>query len=163
MRAIVALVAGFCAVAEFTGSEPIIGSFVVGILVSAIPFAHKRKLRDYSHGIGYGFLIPVFFISVGLNFDYQLFKDSSSWMWVPILLVVAFAVKLIPAIQLRRHFGAKAALAGGLLLSARLSLIVAAADVGVRIGVLPEFLSESIVLVAVCTCLLAPIAFVALI
>jgi Kef-type K+ transport system membrane component KefB len=162
MRAIVALVAAFCAVADFTGSEPIIGSFLVGIMVAAIPFAHKRKLRDYCHGVGYGFLIPVFFISVGLNFDYQIFKQPSSWIWVPMLLIVAFAVKMIPAIQLRRYFGTKASVAGGILLSARLSLIVAAADVGVRIGALPEFLSESIVIVAVCTCLLAPIAFVAL-
>lgn len=162
MRAIVALVALFCAVADFTGAEPIIGSFLVGILVGAIPFAHKQKLRDYCHGVGYGFLIPVFFISIGLNFDYQLFQEPSSWIWVPVLLLVAFIVKLIPAMQLRRHFGTKAAVAGGVLLSARLSLIVAAAEIGVKIGALPEFLSESIVMVAVCTCLVAPIAFVSL-
>lgn len=160
MRAIVALVAFFCAIANFTGSEPIIGSFLVGLLVSSIPFAFKDTLRNYAHGIGYGFLIPVFFISVGLNFDYRVLSSPTSWMWVPMLLFVAFAVKLIPAWQLRKAFGKKAALAGGVLLSSRLSLIVAAADIGVRIGALPMFLSEAIVMVAVLTCLIAPIAFV---
>jgi Kef-type K+ transport system membrane component KefB len=160
MRAIVALVAIFCAVADFTGSEPILGSFLVGILVSAIPFAFKRKLRDYSHGIGYGLLIPVFFISVGLNFDFGLFQESASWVWVPILLIIAFAVKVIPAIPFRQYFGLRPAVAGGFLISARLSLIVAAADIGVRIGALPAVLSESIVIVAIITSLVAPISFV---
>lgn len=160
MRAMVALMAVFCAIADFSGSEPILGSFLVGILVSAIPFAFKKRLRDYSHGIGYGFLIPIFFISVGLNFDLSVLHQSRSLMWVPMLLFIAFLVKVVPAWIFRQHFGRRGALASGFLLSARLSLIVAAADIGVRIGALPEFLSEAIVIVAVVTCLVSPILFV---
>ncbi|KPV42167.1 cation:proton antiporter [Alicyclobacillus ferrooxydans] len=162
MRAVVALLAAFCAIAEFSGSEPILGSFLVGILVAAIPFAYKERLREYSHGIGYGFLIPVFFISVGLNFDTAVLRQPSSLIWVPLLLVIAFVVKLVPSFLFKRYFGRNNALAGGFLLSARLSLIVAAADIGVRIGALPEFLSEAIIIVAVATCLVAPILFVTL-
>lgn len=162
MRALVALVAAFCAFAEFTGSEPILGSFLVGILISALPFAFKDTIKQYSHGLGYGFLIPLFFISIGLNFHFDSFRDLNSWMWIGILVVVAFLVKLVPAWQLRRHFGTKAAVAGGLLLSARLSLIVAAADIGVKIGALPAFLGGAIIIVAVLTCLVAPIGFVSL-
>ncbi|CAM3850354.1 cation:proton antiporter [Alicyclobacillus pomorum] len=161
MRAIVALVALFCAVAECTGGEPILGSFLVGLLVSSIPFAFKQRLRDHCHGIGYGFLIPVFFTSVGLHFDVRVLATPSSWIWVPVCLLIAFIVKVIPAWHLRKHFGRRAALAGGLLMSSRLSLIVAAADIGVRIGALPVILSEAIVVVAVLTCLIAPIAFLA--
>jgi Kef-type K+ transport system membrane component KefB len=160
MRAMVALMAAFCAIADFSGSEPILGSFLVGILVSAIPFAFKKRLRDYSHGIGYGFLIPVFFISVGLNFNLSMVHQKESLEWVPLLLTIAFLVKVLPAFVFRQHFGPRQTLAAGFLLSARLSLIVAAADIGVRIGALPEFLSEAIVVVAVTTCLLSPILFV---
>lgn len=160
MRGMVAFIAAVVAIADFSGSEPILGSFLVGIIVSAIPFAFKKRLRDYSHGIGYGFLIPVFFISVGLNFNLAVLRESQSMVWVPTLLGIAFLVKLIPALQFRRYFGGRSSIAGGFLLSARLSLIVAAADIGVRIGALPEFLSEAIVIVAVVTCLFAPILFV---
>ncbi|QSO51921.1 cation:proton antiporter [Alicyclobacillus curvatus] len=160
MRAMIALMAAFCAIADFSGSEPILGSFLVGILVSAIPFAFKKRLRDYTHGIGYGFLIPIFFISVGLNFNLSILKESSSMLWVPLLLGAAFLVKVGPAWLFRKHFGRRGALAGGFLMSARLGLIVAAADIGVRIGALPQFLSEAIVIVAVITCLAAPIIFV---
>lgn len=160
MRGVIALMAAFCAIAEFSGSEPILGSFLVGIIISAIPFAFKKRLKDYAHGIGYGFLIPVFFISVGINFNLSVLKQSQSMIWVPILLALAFIVKVLPAWQLRKYYGRRAALAGGFLLSSRLSLIVVAADIGVRIGALPEFLSQAIIIVAVITCLLAPILFV---
>ncbi|QQE78047.1 cation:proton antiporter [Alicyclobacillus sp. SO9] len=162
MRAVIALISAFCALAEFTGSEPILGSFLVGILVSALPFAFKKRIKDYSHGVGYGFFVPVFFISVGLNFHFDSFRNPETWMWIVLLLGVAFVVKIIPSWQLRKHFGARGALAGGFLLSARLSLIVAAADIGVRIGTLPAFLGGAIIIVAVLTCLIAPILFVAL-
>jgi len=163
MRAIIALIASFCALAEFTGSEPILGSFLVGILVSALPFAYKKTIKDYSHGVGYGFFVPVFFISVGLNFHLESLQNGEMWLWVLVLLFVAFVVKLIPSWQLRRHFGTRKAIAGGFLLSARLSLIVAAADLGVRIGTLPAFLGGAIIIVAVLTCLIAPIVYVTLV
>ncbi len=162
MRAIVALVAAFCAFAEFTGTEPILGSFLVGMMVSALPFAFKERIKQYSHGVGYGFLIPLFFISVGMGFHFSSFQSADAWMWIGILVCVAFVVKLRPALQLRRHFGTKAAIAGGFLLSARLSLVVAAADLGVSIGALPAFLGGAMMIVATLTCLAAPTIFVTL-
>ncbi|OFW81449.1 MAG: hypothetical protein A2201_07870 [Alicyclobacillus sp. RIFOXYA1_FULL_53_8] len=162
VRAAVALMAAAGALADFTGSEPILGTFLVGILVSAMPFAFKPQLRDYSHGLGYGFFIPVFFISVGLRFRFQLFHDDRLLAWVPALFVTALLVKLIPSWYLRHRFGSRRALAGGFLLSARLGLAVAAAGIAVRIGALPPFLAEAMILVAVLTSLMAPIVFLSL-
>lgn len=162
VRAIVALMAAAGAFADFTGSEPILGTFLIGILVSSIPFAFKAQLRDYSHGLGYGFFIPVFFISVGLRFHFELFQDPALILWVPGLFVVAFLVKILPAWQLRRRFGKQQAIAGGFILSARLGLAVAAAGIAVHIGALPPFLADAMILVAVLTSLIAPVAFYSL-
>jgi len=162
VRAAVALMAAAGALSDFTGSEPILGTFLVGILISAIPFAFKAQLRDYSHGLGYGFFIPVFFISVGLRFHFQLFHDPRLLGWVPALFITAFLVKLIPSWHLRHRFGRRRAIAGGFLLSARLGLAVAAAGIAVRIGALPPFLAEAMILVAVLTSLMAPIVFLSL-
>ncbi|EPZ52789.1 cation:proton antiporter [Alicyclobacillus acidoterrestris] len=150
------------ALADFTGAEPILGSFLVGMLVSALPFAFKEKLRDYSHGIGYGFFIPLFFISVGLDFDFRSLAAGPTLVWIPIFICVAFAVKLIPSLQLVRQFGWRQALSGGCLLSARLSLIAAAAQIGVQIGALSSSLADCVILVAVITSLVSPITFVTL-
>lgn len=162
VRAIVALMAAAGAFADFTGSEPILGTFLIGILVSSLPFAFKNQLRDYSHGLGYGFFIPVFFISVGLRFHFELFQDPELMVWVPLLLLAAFLVKIIPAWQLRKTFGPRRAIAGGFILSARLGLAVAAAGIAVHIGALPPFLADSLILVAVLTSLIAPVAFYSL-
>jgi len=162
LRGIVALLAAFCAFASFTGSERILGSFLVGILVTAIPFANKRPLLDYCHAIGYGFLIPIFFISVGMRFDFGIFESANAWYLIGALSVAAIVVKFIPAQLLKRQFGNRLATAGGFLLTARLSLVVAAAQIGVRIGALPQAFADSMVLVSIMTCLIAPILFVML-
>ncbi|MFB5190095.1 cation:proton antiporter [Alicyclobacillus fastidiosus] len=160
IRAIVALVSVTAALADFTGAEPILGSFLVGMLVSSLPFSFKDTLRDYSHGIGYGFFIPLFFISVGLDFDFRSVLSHETIVWIPVLILVAFAVKLIPSLHLVRQFGWRRAVAGGFLLSARLSLIAAAAQIGVQIGTMPQMFADCIILVAVFTSMLSPIAFV---
>ncbi|GEO27142.1 hypothetical protein AAC03nite_29270 [Alicyclobacillus acidoterrestris] len=162
IRASIALLSVTAALADFTGAEPILGSFLVGMLVSALPFAFKEKLRDYSHGIGYGFFIPLFFISVGLDFDFRSITAGPTLVWIPIFICVAFAVKLIPSLQLVRQFGWRQALSGGCLLSARLSLIAAAAQIGVQIGALSSSLADCVILVAVITSLVSPITFVTL-
>lgn len=158
VRAIVALLCAACAFAEFTGAEPILGSFLVGMLVSALPFARKTTIRDYSHGLGYGFLIPIFFLSVGLSFRMDGFTDDI-WVWIPLLLILSFAVKLLPAWQLHRQFGRRQAVAGGFLLSARLSLVAAAAQIGVSIHAIPQTLADMLLIVAVASSLLSPILF----
>ncbi|MDQ0189708.1 cation:proton antiporter [Alicyclobacillus cycloheptanicus] len=163
MRAVLALVAGACAFADFTGAEPILGSFLAGMVVSAVPFAHKQRLKTYCHGLGYGFLIPMFFISVGLHFHFGAFREPSAWLWVPALLMVAFLVKVVPALRLFRQFGTKAALAGGFLMSSRLSLVAAAAIIGVHIGAMTPILAQSMILAAVVTCLISPVLFVSMV
>lgn len=162
IRAVVALLALTCALAEFTGPEPILGSFLVGMLVSAMSFSDKDRLRDYSHGIGYGFFIPLFFISVGLDFNFDAIRSSGVIDWIPVLALLAFAVKILPALQLRRLFGTRTAIASGFLLSARLSLIAAAAQIGVQIGMMARSLADAVILVAIVTSLVSPIAFVTL-
>lgn len=162
IRAIIALLAVTTTLADFTGAEPILGSFLVGMLVSALPFSFKSRLRDYSHGIGYGFFIPIFFISVGLDFDFHSITSKEALMWIPVLIFVAFAVKVIPSLQLVKTFGLRRSLAGGFLMSARLSLIAAAAQIGVRIGAMQQVFADALILVAIITSLVAPILFVSL-
>lgn len=163
LRAVVALVAAACALADYTGSEPILGSFLIGVVISATPMAYQKELRSYCHGLGYGLLIPMFFLSVGLNLRLGSFHDPAVWQWTAILVLAAFIVKIIPVLPLRRQFGRRQAIAAGVLLSTRLSLIIAAADIGVRIGALPQYLDDAFTITAMITCLVAPISFLTLV
>ncbi|MBX5437036.1 MAG: cation:proton antiporter [Alicyclobacillaceae bacterium] len=161
-RGAVALLAAVCVIADWTGAEPILGAFLAGIVVAAVPFAWKDRLRDYCHGLGYGFLIPVFFLSVGLHLQVSAFRNADTWLWIPALTGTAFAVKVIPAWWLLRPFGRRAAAAAGTLLSSRLSLVVAAAGLAAQAGAIPDALAQAMVVVALITCLTAPVVFLAL-
>lgn len=159
MRAVMALLGIACLLADFTGAEPILGSFLVGMLVSSISFQYKNTVKEYSYGIGYGFFIPIFFISVGLNYHLSDLESFHSLLWIGLIGLLAFLVKLLPALLLRKQFGTSAAIAGGVLLSARLSLIVAAAKIGVEAKLLSPQFAEYAIVIGVLTSLLAPIAF----
>src|SRR3546814_7471601 len=84
---------------------------------------------------------------------------SSDLLLVPGFVAVAFANKIIPALLLVPAHGRKMAVAAGLLLSARLSLIVAASDIATRIGVLDTATNAAMVLVAIISAALAPLLF----
>ncbi len=68
-------------------------------------------------------------------------------------------MKILPALILSRVYTRRESMAAGVLLSARLSLIIAASAIGLRLGIISEALNADIVLVAVVTSTVAPILF----
>ena len=78
---------------------------------------------------------------------------------IPVLFVVAYVVKMIPSALFVPQFGGRKAMGIGILLSARLSLIIAAAEVGLEMGLLDEALRSAIILVGVLTSVVSPIVF----
>ncbi|NIM03924.1 cation:proton antiporter, partial [bacterium] len=69
----------------------------------------------------YGFLIPVFFIWVGINFRFDLLLNRSGLFVIPPLLVAAFLVKIVPFIIVNyRTLPLKDSFAAGFLSTANL-------------------------------------------
>ncbi len=162
VRLSLALLFLFVALSEMAGLEPVLGAFMGGALLSII-FREKVHLESKLSGIGYGFLIPLFFIHVGMGFDLTNLLTPRQLLFTAELLVVAFAVKLLPSMLF--VFTGVSPLRSiniGLLLSSRLSLIVVAATIGLQYGFITEAYKDAIVLLAVFTCLLGPSAFKAL-
>lgn len=159
MRATLALMLVFVGVAVAFGIEGILGAFLAGTGF-AVVFRNRGVLGEQLSGFAWGFLVPVFFINVGIGFDLDALREPGAVIGMLSLLGLAVAVKVIPALILvvRRH-SLRQALAAGALLSARLSLIIAVAEVGARLGFIDELLKASIITLAVVTSTLAPIAF----
>src|SRR3546814_16699131 len=84
-------------------------------------------------------------------------SDWSSDVCSADLVAVAFANKMLPALLLARAHGWRKAIAAGLLLSVRLSLIVAASDIATRIGVFDAATNAAMVLVAIISAVVAQI------
>jgi Trk K+ transport system NAD-binding subunit len=78
-------------------------------------------------------------------------------------MLAAFAVKIIPTLVCKLNFGWRETLGAGFLLSARLSLIIAASAIGLRLGVISEAINADIILVAILTVMVAPLIFLRII
>lgn len=164
VRAAFAMMLAFVALSESLGSEVILGAFLAGAIVGLLRTVDDAELTRQLEAIGYGFFIPIFFIKVGVEFNLPILLSSpGALLLVPFLLVGAILVKVIPALTFTANFSLKEALASGLLLSARLSLIIAAAAIGKRLGVIGESVNAAIILVAIITVTVAPLLFVRLV
>jgi Kef-type K+ transport system membrane component KefB len=158
-RGIIATVAAFGALADWVGGQPILASFLVGIVISLVPFAFKPLLKQAFYAIGYSFLIPIYFISVGMDLNPEQFAHLSTWLQIPLWILIAFAVKLAAVWPLRRTYGLFPTLAAGILSSARLSLVVVLADAGAKAGMLRPQTADTLVVFSVLTSLFAPPLF----
>ncbi len=97
---------------------------------------------------------------VGVEFNLSALLNSPSAVWLVLILVgLSYVVKIIPALALRVLFPWRETLAAGVLLSSRLSLIIAAAAIALQLGVINEAVNASIVLLAVVTTTLSPMVF----
>ncbi|MFP4284641.1 MAG: cation:proton antiporter [Desulfovermiculus sp.] len=159
MRLSLALLFFFVALSELVHLEPVLGAFMGGALISFV-FKEKGGLETKISGLGYGFLIPLFFIHVGMNFDLNNLLNWEQMLFTVKLLGLALLVKLLPSLLfVLNRISAYESLKLGFLLSSRLSLIVVAASIGYEAGFITAVYKDSIILLAVCTCLIGPTLF----
>ncbi len=163
VRAAFAIMLAFVALSQTLGSEIILGAFLAGAIVGLLRTADDADLARQLEAIGFGFFIPIFFIKAGVEFNLPVVLASrGALLLVPFLVIGAILVKVIPALTSMVNFSLREALAAGPMLSARLSLIIAAAAIGRRLGVIGESVHAAIILVAVVTVTAAPLIFVRL-
>ncbi|KUP09003.1 sodium:proton antiporter [Bacillus coahuilensis m2-6] len=157
-RAIFTLIIVLVALSESVGAENILGAFLAGVLVSLL--APNQELMHNLDSFGYGFLIPIFFVMVGVDIDvWSLFSDKKVLLLIPLLLFAFFISKLVPVYILKKWYDHKTVLASAFLLTSTLSLVIAAAKIAERIGMITPELSGLLILVAVITCVITPIMF----
>ncbi len=162
IRGTILVILVFVVLAQYIGKEVILlGAFLGGLLLSMFMHKDRSMLLVKLDGFGYGFFIPVFFIMVGVHFDPTALGDldNSLFAFLAVLLVTLFAIKIIPSFLWIRVFGFKKAISGGFLMSSRLSLIIAAAAIGVELGVISPAINSSFLLMAVITCVVSPIVY----
>ncbi len=160
LRGAFALALVFIALAESLGIENILGAFLAGVIISLLSEGDGSILREKLDAIGYGFFIPIFFVMVGVSFDLPaLLSSRSTLLLVPLLIGIAYAVKFLAALLYRLKYSWRETLAAGALLSSRLSLIIAAAAIGLELGLISNAVNSGIILVAVITCTVSPILF----
>jgi Kef-type K+ transport system membrane component KefB len=159
VRLSMALLFLFVGLSELVHLEPVLGAFMGGSLFSYV-FRKKPLLETKLSALGFGFLIPVFFIHVGMQFNLSNVLHPEPILFTLTLLGFALVVKLGPAFLLvLRGRSLREVFQVGFLLSSRLSLIIAAAAIGVQNRLITEETKDAIVFLALITCFLGPTLF----
>ncbi|MDH3425132.1 MAG: cation:proton antiporter [Acidimicrobiia bacterium] len=159
IRGSLAMLFVFVGLSALLGIEAILGAFLAGLVFGYV-FRDPGSLDEQLSGFSYGFLIPIFFINVGITFPLSELGDSEVLGRALALIGVAFAVKLIPSLLLvLRRFSLRQAVGAGFLLAGQLSVIIALAGVGVDLGLLTEGLAAGAVLLVAVSAIASPIVF----
>lgn len=160
VRGAFALMVVLVVLAQALGVELILGAFLAGAITSLLSGDDRTPLREKLDAIGYGFFVPIFFISVGANFDLgALLSSRSALFLVPVLIVAAYLVKFLPALVFLPAVGWRKTFAAGALLSSRLSLIIAASAIALDLGLVSPATNSAVILLAIVTCTISPILF----
>ncbi len=109
--------------------ELALGAFIAGIAISAF-FHHEKKLEEKMSSLGFGFLVPLFFIHVGASFDLNALLLEGVVSGAILITVLMILSRVLAAIVLKGISGAKDALLIALSLSMPLTLLVAVATIG---------------------------------
>ncbi len=148
VRIAVALLLGFVALAGRVGVETILGAFVAGAvlgLVDSDTTTHPH-FRLKLESIGFGFVVPVFFVTSGLRFDLQSLLDApSSLVRVPVFLAALLVVRGLPAVLYAKAIGRDGAITAGLLQATSLPFIVTATQIGVAVDVVTPVSAAALV------------------
>jgi Kef-type K+ transport system membrane component KefB len=166
IRAAVVLFVGFAAVAEELGFEVILGTFIAGAIISLLDRDEVMTHPDFRRkleAMGFGFFIPVFFVTSGVRFDLDaLVAEASNLAMVPIFLAALLVVRGVPALLYRRVLDARRTAVAGILQATSLPFIVAASAIGLELGLIDAAESAALIGAGLLSVLLFPVAGLAL-
>ncbi len=144
--------------ASLINIEPIIGAFISGMIFATV-FEETENIEEKLSGISFGFLIPIFFIYVGINFVMP-HLDGHTVKLLALLVAASFGVKLLPSLLLiLEGYPLREAAGAGALLSAPLTLVIVTAELGVKMGLIEHHTESILILLAIVTGIGAPTLF----
>ncbi|HSJ70612.1 MAG TPA: cation:proton antiporter, partial [Acidimicrobiia bacterium] len=157
---VVVLAFGWGAFTQFLHLEPVLGAFAIGIL-----FGRSNRLpADTIHKIeamALAVFAPIFFAVAGLKVDITAILTPQLLSLTLVVIAVATVGKVVGAYLGARLLSGQdhwSALAYGSGLNARGALEIIIATIGLSLGILTQEMFSIIVVMAIATSLMAPVA-----
>lgn len=148
--------------------DMLLGAFTAGVLyrllLSGAPERDAEIVETKLEAVGYGFLVPVFFINTGVTFDLaSLFSDIRTMLLLPIFLVLMLVIRGGPSLLTAPKGSSRRDLAATALFGATgLPIIVAVTAIGVDNGDLPSGTAAALVGAGMLSVLLFPLIALAI-
>jgi Kef-type K+ transport system membrane component KefB len=147
----------FASLTEAVGLHFIIGAFFASMLLSKelVGAAHFAEFEKTTHGMAMGFLAPIFFAGIGLEFR---FSSISEWGLLAAIIGVSFGSKIVGGYLGARFAGLRhrKALTLGIGLNARGIMELVIANIAYREGLIGVELFSILVIMGVFTTINTP-------
>lgn len=144
--------------AEHVGAENILGAFLAGIVMKLLK--PKEETLDKLSSLGYGFFIPIFFITTGAKINFKLLlTNPKSLTLIPIFLLGFILAKTALILTLKQITDHKNILAGSILEMTTITLVIPILSVAQELQIINTTQASSITVAAILTCLICPIIF----
>jgi Kef-type K+ transport system membrane component KefB len=160
IRLTVLLVAGLALAAQALGFEAILGAFLAGLLVRVLDPEPERTHPLYPvklEAVGFGLLVPVFFVTSGLTLDLDgLVEHPAALAGVPAFLLALLVVRGLPALTFRGRLTGPELAAVALLQATSLPFLLAATEIGREMGLLDPATAAALVAAGLVSVLVFP-------
>ncbi len=153
---------GIVLIGEFLGIHLIVSSFVGGLAI-ADSFAMKedqRILHKKLDALGYGLFVPLFFFILGMRTNLAIFYYETEHIPFILITVIGFiAAKTLGGTLAMKYMGfdIRKSFLGGWFTTPQLSTALAAAMVGEQMGIFPDYIFSTLVILTVVTCIPTPV------
>jgi Kef-type K+ transport system membrane component KefB len=159
IRIALVLIVALAVLAETFGLDLALGALAAGMMVGFATHGLERvhDLHAKVDAVGFGFLVPLFFLSSGMRLDVRsIFAGTQGLVLLVIFFVALVVVRLPLVLLLRAELGSQGAQAVTLLSATTLSLVVVITGVAVEVGALEPSQAAPMVGAGMLTVMLFP-------
>ena len=146
VRASIFVLGGLVLLANDVGLDFVLGAFAAGLVVGlTLDSPEGATVRMRLEGIGFGFLIPIYFVVAGMNFDLDSFLSATGLALGGLFLALLLVVRGVPALIWLRELGARDTLSLAVFSATGLPLIVAIVGIGADRGAISADVGASLI------------------
>jgi Kef-type K+ transport system membrane component KefB len=158
VRVSILLIAVLFVLSETFGLDAVLGAFAAGMIMGLATRGEGGKpLRQKIDAVGFGFLMPFFFVTSGMKFDLDgLLQSTKPLLLVPFFLILFLIVRGAPVFLYRSDITKRDLLPFALYSATALPMVVAITDIGVRTGRMQTDIAAGLVGAAMLSVLLFP-------
>jgi Kef-type K+ transport system membrane component KefB len=158
VRLSIALIAALVLLARDVGFDFVLGAFAAGLIVGLVLDNPEGEIvRMRLEGIGFGLLIPIYFVATGLTFDLDSLLTARGLSLAALFLVLLLVVRGIPALLWLRELGPRGTGSVAFFGATALPLVVAIVGIGTDRGAIDGDVGASLIGAAMVSVLVYPL------
>ena len=158
VRLSVFILAGLVFLSIEVGFDFVLGAFAGGLVVGlALGSPEAAPVRMRLEGIGFGFLIPIYFVVTGMNFDLDSLLTATGLGLAALFLGLFVVVRGTPSLIWLGDLGPRRTLSLALCAATGLPLIVAIVGIGMKNGAIAADVGTSLIGAGMISVLVLPL------